>query len=172
MIQKKLGCTDVPMRTYGRAIYCHTQLGQLEEATMIYKKSRRALHHKMPMLEDYAYIIIFLALTGNFVRAKNILKKQLPYALAFDCEFHVQEFYIGVLFFLKILELEGQTEIKLPASIQLPVENKKGAFLIKDLISFFEKEIERIAQLFNESCLLYTSPSPRDRTRSRMPSSA
>ena len=24
----------------------------------------------------------------------------------------------------------------------------------------------------NESCLLYTSPSPRDRTRSRMPSSA
>ena len=25
---------------------------------------------------------------------------------------------------------------------------------------------------FYESCLLYTSPSPRDRTRSRMPSSA
>ena len=25
---------------------------------------------------------------------------------------------------------------------------------------------------FNEICLLYTSPSPRDRTRSRMPSSA
>ena len=24
----------------------------------------------------------------------------------------------------------------------------------------------------NETCLLYTSPSPRDRTRSRMPSSA
>ena len=24
----------------------------------------------------------------------------------------------------------------------------------------------------NQSCLLYTSPSPRDRTRSRMPSSA
>ena len=27
-------------------------------------------------------------------------------------------------------------------------------------------------QLSNEACLLYTSPSPRDRTRSRMPSSA
>ena len=25
---------------------------------------------------------------------------------------------------------------------------------------------------FNNTCLLYTSPSPRDRTRSRMPSSA
>ena len=28
------------------------------------------------------------------------------------------------------------------------------------------------AKIHDESCLLYTSPSPRDRTRSRMPSSA
>ena len=27
-------------------------------------------------------------------------------------------------------------------------------------------------EAFNKACLLYTSPSPRDRTRSRMPSSA
>ena len=32
-----------------------------------------------------------------------------------------------------------------------------------------EKELEGVNQ---RSCLLYTSPSPRDRTRSRMPSSA
>ena len=32
--------------------------------------------------------------------------------------------------------------------------------------------LERIATFFYLSCLLYTSPSPRDRTRSRMPSSA
>ena len=30
---------------------------------------------------------------------------------------------------------------------------------------------DRIMQVYN-GCLLYTSPSPRDRTRSRMPSSA
>ena len=34
-----------------------------------------------------------------------------------------------------------------------------------------ETEDERISKLF-DNCLLYTSPSPRDRTRSRMPSSA
>ena len=32
--------------------------------------------------------------------------------------------------------------------------------------------IERLKKVFNCSCLLYTSPSPRDRTRYRMPSSA
>ena len=32
--------------------------------------------------------------------------------------------------------------------------------------------IEALAQHVADTCLLYTSPSPRDRTRSRMPSSA
>ena len=39
-----------------------------------------------------------------------------------------------------------------------------------------EEKIQRTTrvpeQLLNKPCLLYTSPSPRDRTRSRMPSSA
>ena len=33
---------------------------------------------------------------------------------------------------------------------------------------YFDIEIDEV----DETCLLYTSPSPRDRTRSRMPSSA
>ena len=34
------------------------------------------------------------------------------------------------------------------------------------------EEMERLQKVNNNICLLYTSPSPRDRTRSRMPSSA
>ena len=46
-----------------------------------------------------------------------------------------------------------------------------------DLIKVFMPLVENIARKFATSqqasgCLLYTSPSPRDRTRSRMPSSA
>ena len=33
-------------------------------------------------------------------------------------------------------------------------------------------EIDALAEEIRQVCLLYTSPSPRDRTRSRMPSSA
>ena len=35
-----------------------------------------------------------------------------------------------------------------------------------------EKKGEKIPEIVCFDCLLYTSPSPRDRTRSRMPSSA
>ena len=42
------------------------------------------------------------------------------------------------------------------------------------MITIYEKEIKQLEQVKAElkDCLLYTSPSPRDRTRSRMPSSA
>ena len=35
-----------------------------------------------------------------------------------------------------------------------------------------EEALDDQEKEFRDSCLLYTSPSPRDRTRSRMPSSA
>ena len=37
---------------------------------------------------------------------------------------------------------------------------------------YLDSTIEKVEGMRPYSCLLYTSPSPRDRTRSRMPSSA
>ena len=60
-------------------------------------------------------------------------------------------------------------------------EKKKGAFgKIKDAILPDQDEQAAILSsmvrlgvlVWSGGCLLYTSPSPRDRTRSRMPSSA
>ena len=53
----------------------------------------------------------------------------------------------------------------------------KGDLIIDGGNSYFEDTDRRIAMLNEKGinylgCLLYTSPSPRDRTRSRMPSSA
>ena len=56
------------------------------------------------------------------------------------------------------------------SSFNLFYENTKS----KTKNSDFPEQVEKIANGFHDfiSCLLYTSPSPRDRTRSRMPSSA
>ena len=43
---------------------------------------------------------------------------------------------------------------------------------LKDPQSIKHKIMSYSHQEYNTDCLLYTSPSPRDRTRSRMPSSA
>ena len=49
--------------------------------------------------------------------------------------------------------------------------NKESAILI-DIRKKEDYENGHIMTALNYPCLLYTSPSPRDRTRSRMPSSA
>ena len=47
--------------------------------------------------------------------------------------------------------------------------NKEGK---KYLVNYSRREETSTIQEIRNDCLLYTSPSPRDRTRSRMPSSA
>ena len=46
-------------------------------------------------------------------------------------------------------------------------QNKAGGFFTVNL-----SQVDSMVQQGAGACLLYTSPSPRDRTRSRMPSSA
>ena len=47
-----------------------------------------------------------------------------------------------------------------------------GRGFVEDLKPETRTHGEEIGRLLTGICLLYTSPSPRDRTRSRMPSSA
>ena len=55
---------------------------------------------------------------------------------------------------------------------RISLEEKKAEKLADDMNSIFEF-IEKLNELKTDNvCLLYTSPSPRDRVLSRMPSSA
>ena len=67
----------------------------------------------------------------------------------------VSKIDLGLLLLVGIEKGDGQSDIQ-------KVVNKISNLRI------FEDENNKM----NLSCLLYTSPSPRDRTRSRMPSSA
>ena len=68
--------------------------------------------------------------------------------------------------------LEAQTSIEKASAVDDPDSLDDAVHRYTDLEERFRLaggyELERTA----ETCLLYTSPSPRDRTRSRMPSSA
>ena len=79
------------------------------------------------------------------------------------------------------LYLRYNVERQIEDSLKSVVQLKSGGYLVihptEALVSVDvnsgrstkERNVERTAL---KTCLLYTSPSPRDRTRSRMPSSA
>ena len=66
--------------------------------------------------------------------------------------------------------LVARNKDRLQAAVgQLPQpESQEHSFLVAD----FSKPQQLKTVISDWTCLLYTSPSPRDRTRSRMPSSA
>jgi len=74
------------------------------------------------------------------------------------------------------IDSEGEDVIKVRAIISCPSGDYKKKFKNE----FPRKDLELMVVAFkifdfmtcSKCCLLYTSPSPRDRTRSRMPSSA
>ena len=67
-------------------------------------------------------------------------------------------------------------DLVIVAAITDPGKGAKGTslFLVDAHSPGFEKskKIDKIGQHTSDTCLLYTSPSPRDRQKSRMPSSA
>ena len=82
----------------------------------------------------------------------------------------------------KLFGFSIEDDDKLPKSAlsPVPVNNEDGVdhYLTSgffgsyvDIEGVYRNEFELIKR-YREICLLYTSPSPRDRTRSRMPSSA
>ena len=75
-------------------------------------------------------------------------------------------------YYSKIL-LFGEYGIMLNSdALSIPFKKFSGYLQKSNLISNEQRiSNEKLIELYNY-CLLYTSPSPRDRTRSRMPSSA
>ena len=68
------------------------------------------------------------------------------------------------------IEIEPSSEIE----VEIPGKEKPVVEEAVELEPELEPELEIVDDVpkKDRNCLLYTSPSPRDRTRSRMPSSA
>ena len=67
------------------------------------------------------------------------------------------------------------TTVKPTAELENIIEDtlhSQQKTLVKEPDRYVKKAIENNVDQYTDICLLYTSPSPRDRTRSRMPSSA
>ena len=67
---------------------------------------------------------------------------------------------------IAIATFSGGIGLELLTSLRIQLVHLGSQVLGRQLLSSYSKPIE------TKTCLLYTSPSPRDRTRSRMPSSA
>ena len=71
--------------------------------------------------------------------------------------------------FPQLNSLLAFNDIPMPAE---SVKHTKGDFWFPEQASVFAKDVDFLYYAIFWICLLYTSPSPRDKRQSRMPSSA
>ena len=95
----------------------------------------------------------------NFLKVKKTLVTIFLFTLFINYSF------ADNLKFKKIVNLKGPWGSTFINDTELLITEKSGEIKLIDLNS------KKISSL-NHNCLLYTSPSPRDKRQSRMPSSA
>ena len=77
---------------------------------------------------------------------------------------------VSLLIYIETTD-EGSITLTIPRSVlDASINGGDDEFFV--LVDGEEVDFEEITTSVDRTCLLYTSPSPRDRTRSRMPSSA
>ena len=86
----------------------------------------------------------------------------------------MQKIIISFLFSIVfLLQVNAQKEAILNTISVFPYQQVKEAdAAIQSMDAWKKSEWKTFVSILNDTCLLYTSPSPRDRTRYRMPSSA
>ena len=98
--------------------------------------------------------LIFKGMLANPITLKNYFENEKD-------EINVPEYLVKIT--------------KFSTSARQAIEYSKiiyDMFVRRELIKISEQMIDNAKENNLDTCLLYTSPSPRDRTRSRMPSSA
>ena len=138
--------------------YCNFELRALQGAFPQIKESGANLIAITPETPDNSLTtsekneIAFEVLTDT----NNAYAKEL--GLVFKMPKALQEVYNS--FGIDVEKHNGNSNFELPMPATLVVNSNK------------EVSYSFVSEDYTKSCLLYTSPSPRDRTRSRMPSSA
>ena len=130
--------------------------GKIQEAERLY----RAILQSQPAHPDANHNLGVLAVSVNRVDAALPLLKT-----AVEANPEIEQFWLS---YIDALIKEKQFE-----NAKQVFEQAKKQGVAEDKLDVLETQLTPTAQV-NEAkfCLLYTSPSPRDRQKSRMPSSA
>ena len=116
---------------------------------------------RLPHREPFLFIDEVLEVNDEFIEAKRFVSPDEDFFKGHFPNFPIMP---GVL----VLEAMAQSCALLGSHIMSQAANDKSMYLLCGVEKVrFKKKI-----LPGDTCLLYTSPSPRDPTKSRMPSSA
>ena len=97
----KVKCGEVPHRTHAICLMPNLRLGRVEKAVTSHLAGYRMVRDNPKFVPHQACHLAFLALTGNYNHAANLLKRHLPDALNAPCHSWTFDFLCATSLFAR-----------------------------------------------------------------------
>jgi hypothetical protein len=150
LILGKVTCQVVPERTYPKLIFPALHLGKLEEALNFAILARKKLPLDQANLPEASHLINYYALTGEWVKGRNVIEKQFPYSFIHVSEVDQFYFYLsGHIFFHRMPGNKTKLiQLKLPANG--PLYNESNKYTLEQLRTYFEQQLDLVRQALDQ----------------------
>ena len=145
IIRKKLSCHIVPHTSYPSALEATFLLEHWSDAEMYFQLSCKKLKVSESHLRAFSSIVIYCSLKGYHVKGRNIIEKQLPFALDTKSDYYRFFFFMACSLFFQ--SMENRTNVKLKL--------KPGAFLDFTLADDNEYSVDALVNWFRDKSVLH-----------------
>jgi hypothetical protein len=115
ILDKKLKCHNVPMTSYPSAVQAAVMLDDPQTADHYFQMALKKLKLKEAHLFHVHSLLLYCASSGNELKGRSIVEKQLPFAFSTMANYNLFFFYLGCYLFFKSLD---QGEVKLGMKIE------------------------------------------------------
>ena len=142
-------CTHVPHRTYGLLLLSLLRLGRADEARKYHDAGIRLIGDNPEFLTTAGLHLEYLAMTGAFEEAIEVLQTHLPNAVNTPSAFNRMRFYWSAWLLLVMLSERGERTLRLRLPADFPLCDPRGTYEAAALMEWFRKELQSLAAQFD-----------------------
>jgi hypothetical protein len=152
ILDGELTCHVVPHTTFPKAAYASMRTGAWEKAAHYIQSTYKYLDFETPDAYEASVLMLYHACKKEFLKGRNLIQKQLAFALKTPSSGEVYDFHFSCALFMQAYLASGEETIVLDVEIKkanfvLPQEgNKYSVFALQE---WFEMEAYRHGRLLD-----------------------
>lgn len=113
ILDGRVKCHTVPRTTYGELLLPLVRLGRWAEAREHHERGYAAMRRATGWMRDVAEHVVFAVLSGQMLRARNMIERYVPLTVGHQGKLDPLIFYEAVLLFLAKAAAGGQRTVTL-----------------------------------------------------------
>lgn len=149
LIQQKVSCKEVPDFTYPLLAFTNHILENTTDAADLAIIARKKIKLDRPLLHESSFLIMYYALTKEYVKGKVVIEKQIDFCNDNHPELRLFSFYLAASVFYKSLLTNNKKTIKLKIKSNNLIPLIEGTSNVQNGYDWLLSKVEQLAQKLN-----------------------